>query len=238
MPDKYSHFVELARREAVDVDYRVCTRYGGPTLVLAPHAGGIEPGTSELAQAIAAGDHSLYLFEGLKRADNGDLHITSTHFDEPECLKALRRSDTVLSLHGEGSETAVVYVGGRDKGRRNRIATELRAAGFDVRDDDRPHLAGEAAANICNRGRSGLGVQLEITPRLRRSRPPKTRAIVLPSRIASVLNATPWPFIKFFEPRRKCRGLCWSLTHKSSSECLASEVGCDRPSSPGTRRRA
>lgn len=169
MPDKYGDFTELARHEAANTDYRVCTRYAGPTLVLAPHAGGIEPGTSELAEAIAAGDHSLYLFEGLKRADNGDLHITSTHFDEPECLNALQRSDTVLAIHGEDSETAVVYVGGRDKAGRNRIATELRAAGFDVRDIERPNLAGESAANICNRGRSGGGVQLEIGAGLRRS---------------------------------------------------------------------
>ena len=136
MPDKYGDFGELARYEAADVDYRVRTRYAGPALVLAPHAGGIEPGTTELAEALAAGDHSLYLFEGLKRSQNGDLHITSTRFDEPECLNALQRFDTVLAIHGEDSETAAVHIGGRDTAGRDRIATELRAAGFDVRDAD------------------------------------------------------------------------------------------------------
>jgi phage replication-related protein YjqB (UPF0714/DUF867 family) len=169
MADKYGDFAELARYEAADVDYCVRTRYAGPALVLAPHAGGIEPGTTELAEAIAAGDHSLYLFEGLKRFQNGDLHITSTRFDEPECLNALQRFDTVLAIHGEDSETAAVHIGGRDTAGRNRIATELRAAGFDVRDADRPQLAGEAAANIANRGRLGAGVQLEITAGLRRT---------------------------------------------------------------------
>ena len=33
----------------------------------------------------------------------------------------------------------------------------------------RPHLAGEAPGNICNRGRSGAGVQLEIAAGLRAS---------------------------------------------------------------------
>jgi phage replication-related protein YjqB (UPF0714/DUF867 family) len=138
-------------------------------LVLAPHAGGIEPGTSELAEAIAARTCSLYMFEGLKRTNNCDLHITSTHFDEPDCLIALGRSDTVLAIHGEDSDTSVTYIGGRDREGRERIATALRAAGFVVQDVDRPHLAGEAPENICNRGRSGAGVQLEITAGLRRT---------------------------------------------------------------------
>jgi phage replication-related protein YjqB (UPF0714/DUF867 family) len=56
--------------------------------VIAPHGGGIEPGTSELATAIAGDDFSLYLFEGLKSAGNGELHITSTNFDEPISAKA------------------------------------------------------------------------------------------------------------------------------------------------------
>jgi phage replication-related protein YjqB (UPF0714/DUF867 family) len=94
-------------------------------LVLAPHAGGIEPGTSELAEAIAARTCSLYMFEGLKRTNNCDLHITSTHFDEPDCLIALGRSDTVLAIHGEDSDTSVTYIGGRDREGRETTSCSL-----------------------------------------------------------------------------------------------------------------
>jgi phage replication-related protein YjqB (UPF0714/DUF867 family) len=168
MPDKYHSFSELTRSEVVNVDYRTITRDQGPTLILAPHAGKIEPGTSELAEAIAATGCSLYLFEGLKRSNNRDLHITSTHFDEPGCLRALQRSETVLAIHGEDSKAPVVYIGGRDRAAKGRIARALRAAGFDVQEGG-PHLAGEALTNVCNRGRTGAGVQLEISAGMRRT---------------------------------------------------------------------
>src|SRR5580704_3841422 len=103
MADKYRSFPELAAAETQG-GYEVRTRYSGATLILAPHGGGIEPGTSELAEAIAGDDHSLYLFEGMKQRNNRDLHITSTNFDERECMTALHRSDRVVAIHGEDSE--------------------------------------------------------------------------------------------------------------------------------------
>lgn len=72
--NKYKGFDHLAARESVGVDYQIRRRSADTTLVLAPHGGGIEPGTSELAEAIAAGDHSSYIFEGIKARQNGDLH--------------------------------------------------------------------------------------------------------------------------------------------------------------------
>jgi phage replication-related protein YjqB (UPF0714/DUF867 family) len=44
----------------------------------------------------------------------------------------------------------------------------LRTAGFNARPDD-PRHPGEDPANICNRGRDGGGVQLEISRGLRRT---------------------------------------------------------------------
>jgi phage replication-related protein YjqB (UPF0714/DUF867 family) len=167
MADRYRTFDELARSEVAGVDYRVYKRDAGRTLILAPHGGGIEPGTSELAVAIAGKDHSLYLFEGLKRVRDVDLHITSTHFDEPECLIAIQRCDTVLAIHGEAGDTAVVHIGGRDITGGRRIEAELKNAGFNARRCEQPDLAGESERNICNRGRSGEGIQLEITAGLR-----------------------------------------------------------------------
>jgi phage replication-related protein YjqB (UPF0714/DUF867 family) len=166
--DKYKNYAELAAVEKPEA-YWVRSHDAGPVLILAPHGGGIEPGTSELAVGIAGEDFSLYLFEGRKQQDNGDLHVTSSHFDEPQALFAVQRCETVIAIHGEDSETNSVYIGGRDKATKERISATLKAAGFDAREVDKPHPAGEAQDNICNRGRSGAGVQLEIAAGLRRT---------------------------------------------------------------------
>ena len=141
----------------------------GPTLILAPHAGGIEPGTSELAHAIAGDNHSLYLFEGFKRSGNKDLHITSSNFDEPRCLAILERAARVVTVHGERRDGDVVFVGGLDEVGIDRIRRSLVAAGFLVKEPDSAHLKGTSKANVCNRGKSGVGVQLELMEGLRRS---------------------------------------------------------------------
>jgi phage replication-related protein YjqB (UPF0714/DUF867 family) len=165
--DKYTNFNHLAANESVGVDYRIRRRSAGTTLVLAPHGGGIEPGTSELAEAIAGADHAFYIFEGLKAGLNGNLHITSSHFDEPSCLAMLAVSDAVLAIHGEHSGELAVFIGGLDTERSARMRSELLNQGFDVRAVDRADLEGTDANNICNRGRSGAGVQLEIAEGLR-----------------------------------------------------------------------
>ena len=56
--DKYSNFSELQARERKDIDFRITTYFHNPltTAVVAPHGGAIEPGTSELALAIASID--------------------------------------------------------------------------------------------------------------------------------------------------------------------------------------
>jgi phage replication-related protein YjqB (UPF0714/DUF867 family) len=55
--------------------------------IIAPHGGGIEPGSSTIARAIAGEDINMYLFEGIKVAKgNAIVHIASHHFDEPRCL--------------------------------------------------------------------------------------------------------------------------------------------------------
>ena len=110
--DKYRNFRQLADHEVEGVDYCIRTESaGGATLILAPHGGGIEPGTSELAEAIAAGDHSLYIFEGIRVRGNSDLHITSASFDEPACLAMLARADGVATVHGEERDDAAIFIG-------------------------------------------------------------------------------------------------------------------------------
>jgi len=146
----------------------VLAQDGSEVAILAPHGGSIEPGTSEIARAIAGTDFSLYLFEGLRPAGNYEtLHITSRRFDEPDCLEVLRRSSIVITIHGcEGSE-AEVHIGGLDIVLARRIGQELSAADVTVVKPSRRY-PGTHQMNICNRGLEGRGVQMEFTSGIRK----------------------------------------------------------------------
>jgi len=177
MPDTYPNFEALAKKETSGVDYDILVRR--ETLefaIVAPHGGRIEAGTSEIAGSIAdpatdaAADprHSFYAFEGLKPSGNGVLHITSTHFDEPLCLTLIGACERVLTIHGEQStESGEVFVGGLDDALGKRLTLELTAGGFEVGVQPDPDLQGREPGNLCNRGTTSAGVQLELTRALR-----------------------------------------------------------------------
>jgi phage replication-related protein YjqB (UPF0714/DUF867 family) len=170
MDDRYPNFETLSRSEASGLDFRLLVRQATERFaIVAPHGGGIEPGTSELADVIAGEEFSFYAFEGLKRSQNADLHITSTHFDEPMCLTVISRSEIVITIHGENSEEEGegVFLGGLNDDLGERIGTALQRSGFDVRKHPDPELQGHEPENICNRGRSGSGVQLELSRAVR-----------------------------------------------------------------------
>ena len=79
---KYGSFAELAAAERPGRDYRVRTSgpSGSDVLIIAPHGGLIEAGTSEIAGLIAGKVYRLFSFEGLKpRGSNRDLHVTKAH---------------------------------------------------------------------------------------------------------------------------------------------------------------
>jgi len=167
--DVYAEFAELdaAEREAVDFCVRVVRRENARTVVLAPHGGGIEPGTSEVASKIADDDLSLTIFEGIKSTGNARLYIASTNFDEPRCLELVQAADHVVAIHGGRGEEPVTFLGGRDTRLGQHICVELERYGYNVRAHGTPELQGMAATNICNRGRRGAGVQLELSSGLR-----------------------------------------------------------------------
>jgi len=171
MPDLYACFADLAAGERQGRDYRieVCDR-GAPIAIVAPHGGAIESGTSEVARTTAGGDLSLYLFEGRSRADNSRLHITSTRFDEPEALRLIAGCDTIVTIHGRGdrADPETVWVSGRDRALAAGIAAALEREGFRAGEPAESALAGTDERNICNRGRRGKGVQLELPRSLRR----------------------------------------------------------------------
>ena len=135
--------------------------------IIAPHGGGIEPGTTELAEAIARNDFSFYTFDGKKRTGNRDLHLTATRFDEPEFLELLKKWPTCIAIHGEESAKEVVFLGGLDDVIASRIRVSLESREFKV--DIHLRLQGTDPKNICNRGPTGRGVQLELSEGLRRT---------------------------------------------------------------------
>lgn len=168
--DKYRNFAELAAVERAGIDYSIRTlKRPSDVAIVAPHGGLIERGTSEITWALAGSTCSAYSFDGTKARRNGDLHITSTRFDEPQCLALLADSATVLTVHGERSPGEVVFAGGADTTRCDLLDRALTAHGFIVRRHEDPGLQGTHASNICNKGRSGKGIQLELSLGLRQA---------------------------------------------------------------------
>ncbi len=168
MADKYANYSALAKHQRIDSDYRI--RYldrGGRFAIVAPHGGGIEPGTSEIAEFLAGDYFSFYAFEGLKKNGNSDLHITSTNFDEVSCIKVIRNTDTVIAIHGRALTISAAYLGGLDIKLIDRLRQTLTSAGFIALTNDKPEFQGLSIHNICNKGKSGRGVQLELTRSLR-----------------------------------------------------------------------
>jgi phage replication-related protein YjqB (UPF0714/DUF867 family) len=168
MIDKYAGYAELAQSEVSGTDYRVVAveRPESPVVVLAPHGGAIEIGTSEIAERIAGDEHSLFSFEGLKPyGENRALHITSHRFDHPECLALVSRCKVALGIHGCRGESGI-FIGGLDTELKELLDQRLASAGFRTVTEGHRYL-GVNPLNICNRSARGRGAQLEFTRDLR-----------------------------------------------------------------------
>ena len=168
---EYTSYAELSRSETEDIDYRIVSTDRGTSLaILAIHGGAIEPGTSEVASALADKlKASCYLFEGIKPKNNGSLHITSTAFDEPAGRSLAEKADTILSIHGcSGDESEFAYIGGLNEHIKERIKEALHSAGY-LAEQAPTHLLGESKENIVNRCQTGKGVQLELSAAFRKS---------------------------------------------------------------------
>ena len=165
--DRYSSFVQLQDHETLDEDYTLSLRDAGSRVtIIAPHGGKIEPRTSDLARRIAGENYNFYCFEGIKEKDNASLHITSHRFDEPGAIKLVSKSELVVTVHACTGTAGLVHIGGLNKKLGRMIAKELQDRGIGV-SNDHPRFQGSNPANICNRGATGIGVQLEVTRDLR-----------------------------------------------------------------------
>ncbi|MEU1782946.1 poly-gamma-glutamate hydrolase family protein [Streptomyces abikoensis] len=162
------------------------------TSVIAPHGGNLEDGTSELCLAIAGyapedpmtryggigPAYDYWMFEVLATDSRTvqQLHVTSTHCDDPAALAIAGGSRHAVSVHGcknpGGSGTQkLVQIGGRDASLKKLLNELLRdRLGADV-SITLPNggLDGDEPLNICNRTYTGAGAQLEISTELRRA---------------------------------------------------------------------
>ena len=156
------------------------------TVIIAPHGGGIERGTSELCLAVAgyhpamlpevppAGvTYDYWMFEGVRDDDNRFLHVPSIGCDDGMAVSLCAGALNALSLHGfEPDDPAdqVVLVGGR-----NRVLRKLLVDGFeptsikavDAGSTGNDELDGTDSRNIVNRTLTGTGAQLELSEPLR-----------------------------------------------------------------------
>ncbi|WP_189453253.1 poly-gamma-glutamate hydrolase family protein [Streptomyces abikoensis] len=163
------------------------------TSVVAPHGGNLEDGTSELCLAVAGyapedpmtrygsgggPAYDYWMFDVLATDSRAvqQMHVTSTHCDDPAALAIVGGSRHAVSVHGcknpGGSGTQkLVQIGGRDKDAKKYLYDALRARlGTSVALTlPTGGLDGDEPLNICNRTYSGAGAQLEISTELRRA---------------------------------------------------------------------
>ncbi|WP_079023373.1 poly-gamma-glutamate hydrolase family protein [Streptomyces odonnellii] len=166
MADKYASYAALAAAEVEGVDYSrsAVTPAGATWASIAIHGGGIEAGSGEMAREVAGSRMAYFEFAGLKSANNVDLHLTSTVYDEPMGLGVVQASRRCLSFHGFTGTAGVeeTALGGLDAVLVDRVAELLEARGFAVVTAP-SEIAGTDPDNICNKTTSGTGVQLEMS---------------------------------------------------------------------------
>ena len=188
-----SEGIDYARRYLRQGVFDDCSRRGTPfvrSVILAPHGGGLEPGTSELCLAVAGyhpatravtplgvATHDYWMFEGIRASGNSELHVTSTHCDDGVAVSLCAGARNALGLHGcatasvglpDGTQAALV--GGRNDVLKERLLTALSAAGITALDAAGVDaIDGDHPDNIANRTLLGMGAHLELTLPLRQA---------------------------------------------------------------------
>lgn len=165
MGDKFPTLAALKGSVAAS-DYRIrCLDRKSRITIISPHGGYIEPGTSAIARAIAGRKHNLFDFQGLRKENPKELHVTSTRFRDPLLTGMLESSDAAVSVHGMGNQDKpMIWLGGRNAQLKGLILNLLKQQGFEVNPNG-PRYRGESPQNVVNLAGSE-GVQLEISDEL------------------------------------------------------------------------
>ncbi|PTF04961.1 hypothetical protein BUY45_01340 [Staphylococcus devriesei] len=170
--DHYNSMSELLNHTQQGVDWtKESSDNHSRVLIMAPHVGNIERGTTELTKLIAAkGNYDYYAFNGIRKPNSNELHVTSTNYDDPDLINRNYYKDVSVTVHGVRAQKGVlentVCIGGLDYNLRNLIKTELLGHQFNVQDAN-GYIAGRSSNNIANFNWRGQGVQLELTSDLR-----------------------------------------------------------------------
>ncbi len=228
----YQSYQELSSNEQQEIDYRLSyRRRNSDVAIIAIHGGRIQPGSTEIADAIAGEDYAFYSFEGIKQgSENYALYIPSHKFDESRALDIVSKANRVIVIHGYVGNNEVVYLGGLDNQLKEQIKQSLEKAGFTT--DVNKNFKGIDQNNICNRGQTGKGVQIGITWGLREQ---------LFESLKSESNE-PTLFDRFIQAIRdalsplEAAGLRSQITQGEAdyyTEELGDEVGLDMISIPG-----
>ena len=169
--DSLTGFADLCARFIEGRDFVVEVQCRPSTAaVVAIHGDPIERGVSRIARQIAGGEHNLYLLEGRLPALNYEhLHLASSRFDDPRCLDLVAPCRSVVTIHGCNGLDENVLLGGLDEALKLRIAAALVDAGVPCQTEGH-RFPGRQPANICNRGATGMGVQVELTDPVREGR--------------------------------------------------------------------
>jgi phage replication-related protein YjqB (UPF0714/DUF867 family) len=173
--------------------YHVSTSGSAPDMtmaVIAPHGGWIEPNTDEIALGLAADlglPHFVFIahatascldkYGGPDRSNHRALHITSTHFNDARAETLMRSVNRGLAIHGHGGNNKIC-VGGATPALRTafksyydtntkQYSPSQTSAVIATSDADCTGITGTAAANISNRSRTGAGLQLEMSSKVR-----------------------------------------------------------------------
>lgn len=170
MKDYFSSMTELMEHLPARDNYSIASDVGrrSAVKVFAPHAGCIEPCTGALVLAIAMGRYDYFVFNGLRKKDcYKTLHVTSTHYDEPSCIRMARESTVALAIHGCDGEDLFIEVGGGNSSLASRLAESMIAAGYPALPAP-AERRGEDPANFINKA-SRHGLQIELSAGFRRS---------------------------------------------------------------------
>lgn len=163
---KYSSLAELKRHELEGVDYRLRARDRGSwATVISPHGGFIDAGTSDIAHAVAGRRYNFFDFQGLKRLQSADLHVTATRFRDPLLDEFLSRSAVAMAIHWMGSSgVSEIWLGGLNGELKAIVRDQLQTVGLKV-NTHAPRFRGESPHNVVNLPIQ-RGVQLEISDEL------------------------------------------------------------------------
>ena len=179
-PEPITSFAQLAEAGFLEDQHYCIVDQANPNAkiaLLAIHGGSIEPNTDRCLwltqQFLPVGAVNSYQFVSLlpflpNEYGNGTLHITSTQFDDPRAYGVVSHCPYVVSFHGCKGKTPEILMGGRDKKLKEELAQFYEQAGLVVQTDGHPYK-GINKQNICNRGLTSKGVQIELTTGLRQN---------------------------------------------------------------------